>query len=174
MDYDKFIKDYAEGDDIPMAVGVMAIPGDDPTVPKAIFSSIFVDYAFSKKQEVCDAYTSKFEKMWENSDLDSGFEIRRTGDEQVYVSTKDKTFIRAFEGGHTKDFSGPVFFAEVNGEKDAIDKFFELKEKKTFWVIHFRTTAFSYMLILDHATGTIVAKHKMKPLQIFEREGETS
>lgn len=173
MDFDQVIKDYSEGDDVPMAVGIMAIPGDDPNVPKLIFPSIFVDYAFCKKKEVCDAYTSKFEKMWADNDLDGGFVIRRDGDEKVYVATKDKTFMRAFEGDHTRDFTGPVFFADVNGDKDAIDKFFDLKEEKTYWVIQFRTMAFSYLIIVDDKTGNIVDKHKMNPLQIYEPEGGT-
>ena len=173
MDFDQIIKDYSEGDDVPMAVGVMAIPGDGSEL-KVIFPSIFIDYAFSKKQEVCDAYTSKFEKMWKDNDLDGGFKIDRVGDDKVYVATKDKTFMRAFEKGHMRDFTGPVFFAEVNGEKDAIDKFFELKAAKTYWIIQFRTTAFSYFFIIDDATGNIVDKHKMNPFQIIEREGEAS
>lgn len=176
MNYEDFLKNYSDGDDIPMSVGIMGIPGEggDTQNLRAIFASILVDYAFAKRTEVCDAYTEFFEKLWDENRFDGGFEISRVNQEQVYMASKAKQFVRAFEGDHTKDFTGPVLYANVNGEKDAIDKFFEVREKKGYWVAQFRTTKASYLYLIDAVTGNLVEKYKMNPLKLVEREGDNS
>lgn len=158
-----FIKNYLEGDDVQMIVGIAVMS------PEMLVSMIVVDYSRCSNEKVRDVYTRIIEDSWVKKDFNDGFDVVRVGPEQVRVTAKIQADVTIIGGGHENVLRAPAYYADVNGGKDPIDKFFELKEKKKLWIFHLRTMEGSYIYVLDHETGRVMHSEKRPPIGIFEQ-----
>ncbi len=152
------LAEYGDGFDVPTLVGVSQMKD-------VMFPHVMVDYAEMPNLELRKSFTKDLEGLWNEDYFKRGFKLIRMPS-GVRVESRRSFFGMTVEEEDVNTLEAPSYFVDAAAEENALEKFYELLEKKGLWIFHIRTELASYYFVVVHPAGTIATKVKKDPAEV--------
>lgn len=164
-------KQFTEGDDVPTVIGLGLLASENARTMK--YAQIYVDYS-SVREDLRESYGKAIDESWEGKHFHKGFDLNRTSDTVVMVSSKRQALSIEFGGGQEgmDVLKAPSFFVNAVGGVEPINQFFEAAQVGTMWVLHLRTVRWSYIWIVSYPSGDVLNSFRNPPITVVEKDIE--
>jgi len=152
---DDVFKKFLDGDDVPTLIGAAGVQLPSGVAKVAL---ILVDYSEMPQEKDRTGYTEFFEELWDKDYFADGFDLSKTSETAIRVSSRRIMAAIAFGDGEEHHLKAPSYYADCLGDLEFIKDFEDLRAERGLWLLHLRTLKWSYLYLVRHPSNSVISR----------------